>query len=309
MKNLAPIGISTYSRINHLKQTIEALQKNTLAKESELYIFSDAPREGDEEIVAKVRRYIRTVDGFKKVHIVEREVNGRVSNNRGGMKQLLDQYGKMIFLEDDIVTAPGFLCFMNNALEFYKDNENIISISGYAPPIHNYNEKSSIDMYLLPRFCAWGFGMTLENFKKYQRPINKNEYKAIKNKTKVLSVGGIDVLNMIQKEVNGELDAGDVRIMYQQAIHNKYTLYPIKSLVQNIGHDGTGVHCGLTNKFEHKKLWSKTDNFKFIKNIQPDQRIIKANYKFRNNGLKGRIIAFTQDIGIYSILKKIKEKL
>ena len=132
---LAPIGISTYCRLNHLKQTIIALQRNTLAKESELYIFSDAQKQGDEERVAKVREYIYTIDGFKKIHIVERKTNGRVANNRGGMKHLLEKYGKMIWLEEDIVTTSGFLQFVNEALEFYKDDERIISITGYSPPI------------------------------------------------------------------------------------------------------------------------------------------------------------------------------
>ena len=77
---LAPIGLSTYSRPAHLKQTVEALQRNILASQSELYVFSDAPKAGDEEAVVKVRSFIKNIDGFKKTTIIERETNDRVFN-------------------------------------------------------------------------------------------------------------------------------------------------------------------------------------------------------------------------------------
>ena len=131
MTDLAPIGVITYSRINHLKQTIGALQKNTLSKESEIYIFSDAPKKGDEKLVAKVRKYLHTIDGFKKVYIYERDTNSRTINTSSGIRTLVEKYGRMIFLEEDIVTAPGFLQFMNDALRYYKNDQRIFSISGY----------------------------------------------------------------------------------------------------------------------------------------------------------------------------------
>ena len=62
---LAPVGIATYSRLSHIKKTVESLQQNTLATQSELYIFSDAPKKCDEEIVLKIRKYIHTIKGFK----------------------------------------------------------------------------------------------------------------------------------------------------------------------------------------------------------------------------------------------------
>ena len=155
---LAPIGVSTYSRLYHLKKTIEALQNNTLAKQSELYIFSDAPKEGDEEIVSTVRKYIHTINGFRKVHIIERKTNGRVANNRGGIEELLDKYGKVIFLEEDIVTSAYFLQYMNDALHFYKNDNRISSIAGYCPPIKIPVEYKQ-DVFILHRFAPWGFAI------------------------------------------------------------------------------------------------------------------------------------------------------
>jgi len=296
---LAPIGITTYSRINHLKQTIEALQRNTLAQESQLYIFSDAPQKGDEEIVAKIREYIDTVDGFKKVHVVKRETNGRVANSRGGYQWLLEKYGRAIFLEDDIVTAPGFLQYMNDALEFYETDDKVLTISGYCPTFklpQGYND----DVFILQRHSSWGsatwehklnlFNLDLvdhgfENFLKDEKSIRKFQR------------NGGDMLSMCISDFEGELDGLDVKLMYYEYKYDKFSLYPRKSLVQNIGHDGTGVHCGRTNRFYHKELWSKTDNFKFIKDIKVDNRIQKANHNFRSSSFKGIVV---------KIIKKIK---
>jgi len=307
---LAPIGISVYNRLEHFKQCIEALQKNTLADQSELFIYSDAPgRPEDEELVKKVREYVRNIKGFKRICLIERENNyGGTQNFNDAQKDLTKKYGKSIFMEDDIVTAPGFLQFMNDALEFYRDDDRIISISGYSLPLKllkNYKK----DVYVLPRYNAWGVGILWKHYEKYQKPINKEEYEAIEDKCKILTIGGEDVLMMIEKEVNGELDAGDVRIMYQQAVQNKYTLYPKKSLVQNIGHDGSGVHCGVSDKFKHDYLWDKINDFKFIKDIKVDERIRKANYKFRSTGLRGKVINIIKKTGLYPILKKIKDKM
>ena len=170
-KTLAPIGISTYSRLSHLKKTIEALQKNILASNTLLYIFSDAPKPGDEEIVQKVRNYIKSIEGFKEIYILEREINDRVSNNRGGLKYLLKKYGKAIFLEDDIITAPGFLQYMNDALDYYEKHQNIISITGYTPPI-NIPYDFSKDFFILQRFNGWGAGFWLNKYQLIEEYLN-----------------------------------------------------------------------------------------------------------------------------------------
>ena len=116
---LAPVGLSVYSRLDHVKQTIQALIRNKMASETMLYIFSDAPQPGDELKVEMVRKFLKTIEGFKKIAIIERTKNSRVKNNRSGIRMLLNEYGRMIFLEEDIVTAPTFLEFMNQALNFY----------------------------------------------------------------------------------------------------------------------------------------------------------------------------------------------
>ena len=172
---LAPIGISTYSRIHHLQKTVEALKNNLLASQSELFIFSDAPKAGDEEIVNKVRSYIHTITGFKKIHIIERSTNGRVKNNRGGIQDLLDTYGKCIFMEDDNVTAPGFLNFVNKALETYEENEEILSVTGYTPPI-NIPNSCDQDFFVLSRFRITSYNVCYTKLLRSQKHMDSESF-------------------------------------------------------------------------------------------------------------------------------------
>lgn len=307
MPELAPVGVSTYIRLGHLKQTISALKKNTLAKQSRLFVFSDAPKAGDEDKVRKVREYLHTIDGFKTVTIIERRENSRVKNNRGGMKQLLDEAGKCIFLEEDVVTAPGFLEFMNQALDFYRNDHSILSIAGYGLPLSIQDYKN--DAYALSRFNAWGFGIWQREFQLVEY-ISKKEYADfLCNKEAVgrfIRGGGEDMLNMLELEVSGKIDAFDVKAMFCQFKKEMLTVYPKKSLVQNIGHDGTGIHCGKTYKFKHNKLWDKLTGFIFLENPQIDERVRKANYAFREQGCRGKARMFLIKTGLYQMFIRLK---
>jgi hypothetical protein len=87
-----------------------------------------------------------------------------------------------------------------------------------------------------------------------------------------------------------------------------YTIYPVQSLVKNIGHDGTGIHCGNSTRFD-VDLWTKTHNFSFEKNIRPEKKIVKENYKFRSNGVKDIIIDILDFLRIYNVIKALKVKI
>ena len=251
MVDLAPIGVATYSRIIHLKKTIKALQANTLAKESELYIFLDAPKRGDKEVVSIVRKYIYTINGFKKVHIIERTTNSRVENMRGGLEYLLDTYGKAIFLEDDIVTAPGYLQFMNDALETYKDREDILSICGYSPELESMQNLST-DAYLIQSYLAWGTATWRDKYALLE-PIHEKDYlELVQNPDNIEYVKkncGERYIESFESEFLYENNYGDIRGTFIEYLKKMYTVYPKHSLVVNIGHDGTGQQCGITDKF------------------------------------------------------------
>ncbi len=303
---LAPIGLTVYGRIEHTRQAIAALKANPLAKESALYIFSDAPAQGDEEKVAQMREYLRTIDGFKETNIIERSENSRINNNRGGQKYLLEKYGKMIWMAEDVITAPGFLRFMNDALEFYKDDPRIGSISAYCPPIAIPSSYTK-DFFALTAMNPWGFGLW-RHYYKIDTPIAPLEFAGLLKDKKRLqqlesSVGEAAVQYM-RMDYEGKINAGDMRCIFWQFIDNKLTIYPRKSLVNNMGQDGSGVHMGVTNKWNVPELWDKVDGFEFADAVEVDADILKIHNSFyKTNKAKIRLIETLDRMGIYRHLR------
>jgi len=151
----APIALFVYNRPSHTRQTVEALQRCDLAEESDLIIYSDAPKSVEQtEAVNEVRQYIHQIDGFKTVYIVRRETNlGLAQSIIDGVSSLCEKYGRVIVLEDDLVTSPYFLQFMNDALEIYKDENQVMHISGGTYPIGSMKEET---FFLRAPFC-WGW--------------------------------------------------------------------------------------------------------------------------------------------------------
>lgn len=312
MEALAPIGVSTYGRANHLRQVIEALKGNVLAKDSELYIFSDAPRLGDEEKVRAVRQYARAIDGFKSVHVLERTTNNRVANNRGGIESLLDEYGKVIFLEEDVVVAPGFLRFMNDALAYYEDDLRIGSIAAYCPPMaipDNYDK----DVFTLTRLNPWGIGLW-RRYYKMNTPISADCYAEVFGSRKKLraltrSVGQ-EAVEVMKMDFERKLDAGDMKSIFWQFYDGKLTIYPKKSLSRSIGQDGSGFHMGITDKWDVSEMWDKENGFAFSRDIEVDEGIRKSHYDFyRVNIYKLRIVEYLRRIGVYEAIRPAIKKV
>ncbi len=309
--DLAPVGLSTYGRLQHVQETIAALQKNELAWQSELFIFSDAAKAGDEEKVEAVRRYLRTVDGFRAVHLFERERNDRVANNRGGMRMLLEKYGKTIFLEEDIVTVPSFLTFMNEALDRYKNDPRVFAVNGYTPPIGIPRDYSS-PVVLLPRFAAWGFGIWKEKFDEIIMDITPEMYNNLssdKPRLKQYCVGGNDIITQLWLQAQGFIEALDVRIDYTMFVKGRqYVVCPTASLAHSTGCDGSGEHwVQATGKYD-VQMDFESKSVGVEPGIQADARVIKQLGKFYALTPKGKLIKFLMDLGLYRKLKSFKRR-
>jgi len=281
---LSPVLIATYSRLEHLKKTITTLQKNVLAEQTDLYIASDYQQsETDAQKVAEVREYLKVIDGFKSVTIFSREKNlGAAENTFSALDIILAKHDRFILMEDDIVTAPGFLSFINKGFDKYGDNEKLFSITGYCPPI-TIPATYGYDAIFLGRMNAWGCALTKEKYESVPRHITKQEYNAILSNKKLrasIARNGQDLPVMLNKMAEDSLDAWDVRCMYIQFVNNQYTLYPSQSLVQNIGFDGTGQHCGKTKRWD-VSLRDKT-TFNFPTEVSLQQTIVKRYQIFMN---------------------------
>lgn len=155
-RNCAPIAMFVYNRLDNVMKTIECLTKNTLADDTELYVFSDGGKdEASWQQVYAVRNFFRTGSfNLKKVTLIEREVNYYLERNIiEGISQILSDYDRVIVLEDDICTSPYFLEYMNDALDFYKDTKRVMHISGFTHLDVPYKG----DVYFTRHMAGWGW--------------------------------------------------------------------------------------------------------------------------------------------------------
>ncbi len=248
MFKLSPVVLFVYNRPYHTKQTIEALQKNKLAQQSELFIYSDEAKDKSASNgVDKVREYINSVDGFKKITIVQREKNlGLAGSIIDGVTNIVNKYGKIIVLEDDLVTSPYFLKFMNDSLMMYEDDIEVASIHGYIYKIDNLPET-----FFIKGADCWGWA-TWKNRWDIFEPNGQNlldELKSRKLEKEADFNNSIDFTKMLKHQIQGKNNSWAIRWYISTFLKNMLTLYPGKSLVQNIGFDNSGSHCGFTDIF------------------------------------------------------------
>lgn len=295
MANLSPIVLFVYNRPEHTKRTAESLLKNTLAGDSRLFVFSDgAKNEKDAQKVETVRDYIKAVKGFSKIEIVLRDKNFGLANSViSGVTEVLKQYDRVVVMEDDIISSPSFLNFMNKALAFYQDNKSIYSISGYPYPIKIPNTYKK-DVFISYRASSWGWGTWKDRWEKVDWEVKDFEkFNSDKNAQQIFEKGGQDLTPMLKAQMKGKIDSWAIRWSYAHFKNNAYCLYPIVPLCKNIGTDKSGTHSSSSPKLD---VEIRDSDREFVMEQSPElnEEIVKEIQKLFKLTLSRRIINFIQ---------------
>ncbi len=240
--SLAPIILFTYNRPEHTARTVEALLRNTLANDSILYIYADGSRgERDDSSVAQTREYLKTIIGFKEIHITERTSNfGLAQSIITGVSEVLEKHESAIIVEDDLITSPYFLQYMNDGLVQYNSVEEVISIHGYSYPVKG-NLPST---YFLKGADCWGWATWKRGWKLFeangQKLLSEIDSRGLKEEFNFNN--SFNYYKMLEKQVNGQNSSWAIRWYASAFLLNKLTLYPGNSMVHNIGNDNSGTH-------------------------------------------------------------------
>ena len=245
-----PITLFVYNRLDHTRRTVDSLRLNLLAQESDLVIFSDAHKLGTQSgKVAEVREYIHQISGFKSVTVVERDVNfGLAKSIIDGVTKIVNEHGRIIVLEDDMVTSPHFLTYMNEALDKYADDDRVIGIHGYIYPV----KQSLPEAFFLRGADCWGWATWRRGWAHFN-PDGQyllNELKRRKLINAFNFNGAYSFSSMLEDQIAGRNDSWAVRWHAAAFLADKLTLYPGRSLVHNIGSDNSGTHCGESSIFD-----------------------------------------------------------
>lgn len=237
----APILIPTLCRYSHFRNCVVSLSKCTYADRTTLFIALDYPaNDAHVEGYNKIKTYIPQITGFKSVIVIKRTENyGAYRNYKEAEAEVCEKNDRFIFSEDDNVFSPNFLCYINEGLQKYEDDDRVTAVVGYNYPIDIKGCESEI--YLSHYYSAWGTGFWKRKRREYTKETVDNEFLKIKNVIK-LYLRNPRLINSLIKISNDKNILEDVCVTADNFINGKYSLFPKMSKVQNFGNDGSGEH-------------------------------------------------------------------
>jgi len=314
--NLAPIVLFVYNRPGHTRQTLEALSNNDLADQSKLFVFADGMKSGATETqiqaIKDTKKVIREKNWCKEVHLIEAGHNkGLADSIISGVTKIINQYGKVIVLEDDIVTSKGFLKYMNDALELYKEEDKVMHVSAFIYPT---NMEKMPNTYFYNVNSCWGWGTWKKAWEKFNSDTSELLHNVSKNYDEFIFNGGQGSVFFQQLEANfiGQLKTWAVKWHSSIYLHNGLCLHPNKSLTINIGLDNSGEHCGIDN-FHKPKYFAEFINVERLDPAQSERMHLHASQAIQRYFRRKRNSILQQDIlyifnFMYRKLKKIFSK-
>jgi GR25 family glycosyltransferase involved in LPS biosynthesis len=300
--NLSPVLLFTYNRPFHTRQTLEALEKNYLAQETHLIIFLDGLKDNCSSEQAEHHNQLRLLLNEKKwcrtVEIFESETNlGCAKSIVNGVTEALKSHNKVIILEDDIVTSPYFLTYMNDGLNYYEKDLTIGSINSFAERF--LGDSRFPEYFLMNGSDSWGWGTWRDRWKDFI-------FDAKIVKDKIIQLDKIDEfefgshMTLIDQQIVGSIDTWDVQWHGSNIIAGRKGLYPKTSFLRNIGLDGSGTHGEKINKHndpvnialnEYKVSFNDFVARTPLKYKKSIERRYKRTYRIRfSSSLKKRII-------------------
>ena len=287
----APILLFVYNRPSHTRRCIESLLKNSLASESHLFIYADGAKdESQQEAVNEVRSYIRSIQGFKQVTLIERNENwGLARNIIDGVTTQVNRYGKVIVLEDDLIVAPYFLQFMNDALETYKDEPKV----GHIQACDFTQDPTLPETFLIKWTGSWGWG-TWDRAWKHFNPNGKELLKKLEERKLTYTFdfnGKYGFTRMLRRQIEGKNNSWAIRWNASLFLEDILSLNVGRSLVQNEGFDGTGTNCGGGGLYSSNLYLNKLNVIR-INPIEENQEARKAfmRYYGRTNSFWAKAI-------------------
>ena len=257
--NLAPIALFVYNRPNHTEKTLEALSKNMYADESDLFIFCDGPKDGcsqqQRDNILAVLSVVKSRDWCKTTTVIQSDKNKGLANSIiSGVTELLDKYGKVIVLEDDLVSSQWFLKYMNEALEFYESRKSVFSIGACRPPMNKMIIPSDYeyDVFVGLRSYSWGWATWKDRWDQVDWSMNYMEsFLNHPEQTKAFNRAGEDMTKLLKMQYDGKIDSWAMRFGFAHFYQHAVAILPCIPYVDNIGFDGSGTHCGTVSSINY----------------------------------------------------------
>lgn len=297
-----PVLIPTLNRFFHFKNCIESLLECEGSQYTDLFIVLDFPsKEAHWEGYNKINAFLHDLIGFKSISVIKREINfGAHANILDGYDVIFKNYDSLILSEDDNVFAKDFLIYMNKSLQKYKYDANVFSISGYNYPIQIPKSYQN-NVYFWSGFSAWGVGLWRDKFLKIdwsEDVVQFNTKCFLKDYKKAIQLDkiGNHYIPALLHMYNVKQVHGDTYISMYQFINNITSVFPVISRVRNMGHDGSGINCGLMENdvFSTQEIYTGSSNYEISKVLENNPIIDKILYNHFKVKLNSKLKLFVK---------------
>lgn len=273
-RTLWPVAVFIFARPETTAALLENLKASDGAQRIHLFVFADGPRHVEEaRQVEATRQVVRDVlydHPFAEVTVVEAAENrGLADSVIAGVSRILDEYPSVIVLEDDLEISPATIAYLAAALERYKSDPRVISVTAYSYPekvLHAADLPHGQDNFFLYRPCSWAWGT-------WRQPWHETQWKgeiydtflsSPKLQAEFKRACGHDVARMLRKQLAGKINSWAIRFTYSAFLKRGLVSYPNQSFVSNIGSRGDGTHKGNNSEWiEHETLCTGFDPSRF----------------------------------------------
>lgn len=232
-----PVILFTYARPDHLKRTLECLRENEVPL---IYAFSDGPRTPEKaDGVSQVREMLRAID-WCEVRLCERETNyGLGKSILAGVTEVLGIHDSAIVFEDDLICVPGTYAYLSAALNHYRDDLSVMSVTGWTHPRVTPSDVTDFP-YFDGRAECWVWGTWARSWEGMG-----TDAKTLMEECAAKGIDiyryGADLVEMAEKELARNIWA--VRFLYLHILRNKLCLRPPWSMVEHIGFDAEATNA------------------------------------------------------------------
>ena len=295
----APVIVFNYNRPEHSMRTWEALSRNQFASETELYLYCDGPKDGASEemkcAIASLHEQAEKYSAeakkegkFKDIHVVCAERNKGLANSIiGGVTEVVNRHGKVIVLEDDLVSSPYLLKYMNEALEKYEKRKTVFTICANRPPMNKMRipKDYEYDVFVSQRVMSTGWATWKDRWKQVDwSMMYLDELKRHPYQVDAINRCGRDLMWMLELQRDGKIDSWAVQYCYAHFANHAVAILPCVPYVDNIGFDGSGTHSGSDESDYRNDVMRAPEYPRLLDVLYEDKRIINAFYATCGNG-------------------------
>jgi hypothetical protein len=308
----SPVAVFGFNRPKHLRRTLDSLSSNVGAKSSAIFLFIDGPRNDQDIFLIRECVDLSTdfQNRFASFNVYTQDSNqGLARSIITGVSKVLENYSTVIVVEDDLVTSPLFLDFINRALNRYANDQEVASIHGFVTPF----KKPLSEPFFMRGADCWGWGTWRDRWELFnpngQELLDQLESRELLKEFDL--DGAYPFSGMLKDQIAGKNNSWAIRWHASIFLQNKLTLYPARTYVVNIGFDGSGTHTGHTSIYESELSLVQQQLPNKIEVSQAGVRELSRWYREVYFGKTRKIkkILINPYLGISNFLKRIVRKI